>query len=54
MSDLEIQKEVDRSDSSKAINAMSWSLGMKLYHTVIPASWPLFDVSFSQTGELTT
>lgn len=36
MSDPEIQKDVDKSDSSKTINAMSWSLGLKLYHTVIP------------------
>ncbi len=36
MSDPEIQTDVDKSDSSKAINATSWNLWMKLYHTVIP------------------
>lgn len=41
MSDLEMQKDVDKGDSIKAdsinaINATSWSLGMKIYHTAIP------------------
>lgn len=36
MSDPEMQKDVDKSDNSKAINATSWSLGMKIYHTAIP------------------
>ncbi|UKZ78297.1 hypothetical protein TrVFT333_006033 [Trichoderma virens FT-333] len=46
MSDPEMQKEVDKSDSSKAINATSWSLGMKIYHTAIPC-FLAFLITFS-------
>ncbi|QYS94101.1 MFS polyamine transporter [Trichoderma simmonsii] len=56
MSDLEMQKDVDKSniskvdsskaDSSKAINATSWSLGMKIYHTTIPC-FLAFLITFS-------
>ncbi|OIW32633.1 MFS general substrate transporter [Coniochaeta ligniaria NRRL 30616] len=45
MSDPEIQKVFDKSGSN-TINAMSWSLGMKLYHTVIPC-FLAFLITFS-------
>lgn len=53
MSDTEVEKGVNKRNSGsspalgpfnerheprKAINAISWSLGMKLYHTIIPCS----------------
>ncbi|OAA65312.1 Major facilitator superfamily domain, general substrate transporter [Niveomyces insectorum RCEF 264] len=46
MSDSEAQKDVDSGDSSKANSAMSWGLGMKLYHTVIPC-FLAFLITFS-------
>ncbi|KAL6791122.1 major facilitator superfamily domain-containing protein [Trichoderma sp. SZMC 28013] len=46
MSDPEMQKDVDKSDNSKAINATSWSLGMKIYHTAIPC-FLAFLITFS-------
>ncbi|KAK4062661.1 uncharacterized protein Triagg1_9779 [Trichoderma aggressivum f. europaeum] len=46
MSDPEMQKEVDEVDSSKAINATSWSLGMKIYQTAIPC-FLAFLITFS-------
>jgi hypothetical protein len=37
MSDTEIEKGVDeRDEPRKAVNASSWSLGLKIYHTAIP------------------
>ncbi|KAI5455590.1 major facilitator superfamily domain-containing protein [Mariannaea sp. PMI_226] len=46
MSDPESQQDVEKEDNSKAINAMSWSLGMKIYHTVIPC-FLAFLITFS-------